>query len=205
MTTPRFLYFDLGNVLLFFDHEIACQNAASLLGRDVDAVRRLIFGGSLQEQYETGLISDEEFHTVVCRELDVECSLESLKLAVSDIFALNVSIIPILSQLWRGGCRMGILSNTCNAHWEFVHKQRYQMLFDFFERSAVSFELKAMKPSASIYHSAAELAGVTPQEIFFVDDKPENVAGANEAGYDAVLYTDTVQLTKDLLQRGLAV
>lgn len=205
MRTPSFLYFDLGNVLLFFDHEIACQNVASLLDRDVDAIRELLFSGKLQEDYESGRISDEEFHSVVCKELNVQCAMESLKLAVSDMFALNAAIFPVLSQVWRDGSRMGILSNTCSAHWEFVQRQRYHMLFDFFETFALSFELQAMKPAAAIYQSAAELAGVDAAEIFFVDDKPENVAGAKAAGYDAVLFTDTVTLARDLLRRGLAV
>lgn len=205
MSTPRFLYFDLGNVLLFFDHEIACRNVASLLDRDVNAVRQLIFSGSLQEQYELGEISDDTFHAIICEEFNVECSLESLKLAVSDIFTLNVAIIPVLSQLWRGGCRMGILSNTCNAHWEFVRRQQYHELFDYFELFALSYEMKAMKPAAASYQTAARLAGVEPQDIFFVDDKPENVEGARAAGYDAILFKEPVSLARELLRRQLPV
>ena len=46
------------------------------------------------------------------------------------------------------------------------------------------------------------LAGHEPNEIFFVDDRPENVAGAREAGFESVLYTDVPQFVTDLRKHG---
>jgi FMN phosphatase YigB (HAD superfamily) len=50
---------------------------------------------------------------------------------------------------------------------------------------------------------AAQQAQQSPGDIFFVDDLPENVAGAREIGLDAVLYTTPEQLRQQLLQRGV--
>jgi FMN phosphatase YigB (HAD superfamily) len=96
-----------------------------------------------------------------------------------------------------------VLSNTCAAHWEYCLDGRYPFLNRCFEKYALSFELKAMKPDPAIYARAAELAGVAPATIFFADDRPENVVAACAATYDAVLFHTPEQLLADLRARGL--
>ena len=60
-----------------------------------------------------------------------------------------------------------------------------------------------MKPDRAIYTAAAELAGCRPEEVFFVDDLPENVVGARAAGFDAEVFTDVRTLVGDLRRRGV--
>ena len=37
---PKFIYFDLGNVLLRFDHELACRQMAAVAGTTPELVPR---------------------------------------------------------------------------------------------------------------------------------------------------------------------
>ena len=60
-----------------------------------------------------------------------------------------------------------------------------------------------MKPEPKIYAESARLAGVRPEEIFFTDDRADNVAGAREAGWDAVLFESAGQLSGELRRRGV--
>lgn len=62
-----------------------------------------------------------------------------------------------------------------------------------------------MKPDRKIYQAAIERAAVAPENIFFLDDLPENVAGAREAGIDAVQFIDEQQLVADLAERDLQI
>jgi FMN phosphatase YigB (HAD superfamily) len=62
-----------------------------------------------------------------------------------------------------------------------------------------------MKPHREIYDHAVQRTGLPATEVFFVDDKPENVAGAVAAGMDAVLFTTVPQLEADLRQRGVTL
>ena len=70
---------------------------------------------------------------------------------------------------------------------------------------ALSFRLGTMKPRPEIFEKAAELAGVPPRDIFYTDDRPEHVAAARQAGYDAVQYTTTPELLTELRRRGIAM
>jgi HAD superfamily hydrolase (TIGR01509 family) len=76
------------------------------------------------------------------------------------------------------------------------------MIPTLFDVCALSYEVHAVKPERAIYEAAARLAGYEPNEIFFVDDRPENVAGAREAGFESVLYTDVPQFVTDLRKHG---
>jgi FMN phosphatase YigB (HAD superfamily) len=105
--------------------------------------------------------------------------------------------------LSAAGYRLGLLSNICELHWNYVSDGRFGLLRETFETVALSYQLKAMKPDAKIYLKAAELAGVAPQEIFYVDDIAGHVEGARAVGVDAVQYTTTPALVTELRRRGL--
>jgi 2-haloacid dehalogenase len=77
------------------------------------------------------------------------------------------------------------------------------MLREFFGVYALSYEIGAVKPSAAIFRTAAELAGCRPQEIFYTDDIAGHVAGARSVGMDAVVYTSAAQIAEELRIRGL--
>jgi FMN phosphatase YigB (HAD superfamily) len=203
MQTPHFLYFDLGNVLLKFDHQLACRQIGELAGVPAERVWTVMFESGLELRYEAGEISDEEFYETFCQETDTRPDYKRFVFAGSAIFTPNTSIFPVIGALHSAGYRMGILSNTCRGHWDYCMDGRYGLIKQAFEVHALSYELGACKPSPKIFKEAARLAGVAPSEIFFTDDIQGHVAAAREAGFDAVLYTSTRQLVADLRDRGL--
>jgi FMN phosphatase YigB (HAD superfamily) len=205
MQVPRFIYFDLGNVLVKFDHELACRQMGEVAGLPAPRVRQVMYGGDLALRYEAGEIGDREFYEDFCRQTDTRPDFDALLLAGSAIFTPNVSIYPVVHGLITAGHRLGILSNTCPAHWAYCYPHHYTLLTGGFEVYALSFELKACKPSPRMFEAAAKLAGVAPGEIFYVDDIAGHVAAARQVGFDAVLYTTTPALVAELRARGIAL
>lgn len=203
MKTPKFLYFDLGNVLLRFSHQLMCRQMAEVAGCTTERVWQLLFETELERNLEMGTLSNEEFYETFCRETGTRPDYDKLELAGSAIFELNAPVATIVAQLWQARYRLGLLSNTSESHFNYFASGRYKIVPSTFEVLALSFRIKAMKPDAAIYRAAAELAGVEPQEIFFVDDIPGHVEGAKKFGFDAVQYTTAHQLAKDLRARGV--
>ncbi|MCA9106853.1 MAG: HAD family phosphatase [Pirellulaceae bacterium] len=199
----RMVYFDLGNVLLDFDHAIASRQLGQLFGRTPDEMHQLVFESGLEHRYEKGEISTGEFHEFLCAETGCRPSLPDVCRAAADIFRLRADTPPIVAALKAAGMTTGILSNTCAAHWEFVYAGRYRILNDLFDRIVLSYEAKSMKPEPLIYEVAIAEANCEPHEIFFMDDRPENVAGARSAGIDAELFTSGAKLAADLRRRGV--
>ncbi|KWW99653.1 HAD family phosphatase [Carbonactinospora thermoautotrophica] len=62
-----------------------------------------------------------------------------------------------------------------------------------------SARLGMAKPDPGIYLAAAERLGVAPGRCLFVDDRPENVRGAEEVGMTGVLFTGLESLQQALV------
>ncbi|HEY4311199.1 MAG TPA: HAD family phosphatase [Pirellulales bacterium] len=200
---PKFIYFDLGNVLLYFDHALSCRQMAAAAGLSEQQVREAVFDSGLQWQYEAGQVTSEQFYEEFCRRTDKRPAYDKLAYAAGAIFRMNASMKPVLAHLKASGFRLGLLSNTCEMHWDYFASGRYAMIPDIFDVVTLSFRVGTMKPDPKIYTAAAEAAQVRPEEIFFMDDTAGHVAAARACGYDAVQYTDTPTLVADLRKRGV--
>ena len=205
----RFIFFDMGKVLLDFDHARINQQVGKLAGIEPAIIKSLLFEPpfDLENRFERGELNADEFHSEFCSRAETQVQKQALLRAVSEIFWLNVSIMPILSQLRSINFPMAVLSNTCSAHWEYARETFACM--GLFRDAVLSYEEKSMKPDPVIYQSAIKLAqertGCDIDQIFFTDDRQENVDAAKEAGIDAELFTDSRTLLKFMVQRGIPV
>ncbi len=199
---PEFLYFDLGKVLVDFSVERMCGQMAAVAGVEPAAVQEAVFGDGLHEQYESGRLTAGPFYESFCQRTGTRPDFDALRQAGNDIFTLNAPLLPVVSQLAAAGYRLGILSNTCEGHWEHC-RRRYRILAEDFSVYALSFRIGACKPAAAIFRAAVELAGCRPEAIFYVDDVAGHVAGGRAVGLDAVQYTTPAALAAELRARGL--
>jgi putative hydrolase of the HAD superfamily len=180
-----------------------CRQVAELIGVETKRVKDFYFAEEVLRGIETGEISDDEFYDRLCNRFDCRPDRAALAYAASAIFEVNASIVALVSQLYSAGHPLGVLSNTCQAHWDYCTGGRYGIIPALFDVNALSFQIGAVKPERAIYDAAAKLAGVSPERIFYVDDIEANVLAAREAGFDAEPYTSTQQLSHDLRRRGV--
>ena len=189
-------------VLIDFSVERMLRQMAAVAGIDAEAVRGAVFGGGLLYQHETGRLSTSQFYEAFCAATGARPDVDRLIEAAADIFDVNVPMLPVVAQLGQAGYPMGVLSNTCETHWEHCFRH-YRIVSEGFGAYALSYEIGATKPDAAIFQAAAKLAGCAPQEIFFVDDIAGHVAGALAAGFDAVQFTSAEALAQELRHRGI--
>jgi HAD superfamily hydrolase (TIGR01549 family) len=201
--TPKFIYFDLGKVLLDFRYERMCRQMGATAGIDPQQVARLLAAG-MQADYEIGRLDSRGFYERFCRESGTHPDFDDFFRAFNEIFAPITSMLPVVAHLYQAGYRLGILSNTCEGHWNYCLRQ-YRILRELFSVYALSYEIGAMKPAAAIFCRAAELAGCRPEEIFYADDIAGHVAGARSVGIDAVVYTSTAEFARELRARGMNI
>jgi putative hydrolase of the HAD superfamily len=205
LRTPKFIYFDLGNVLLFFSHERMCRQMGALLGADWQPVYKFLFDGDNHRElaYESGEYDARALYGMLCREFRSEPDYDRLVQAAGDIFWPNVSLFPLLAHLKDAGYKLGILSNINDMHWQFICQRGYGLIPGIFDKVVLSYEARAVKPQPKIFEYAAKLAGVRPEEIFYTDDIAGHIAGARQAGFDAVQFTSVPVLADALRARGV--
>lgn len=193
-----FFFFDLGKVLVAFDHQVMVENLGRLLGVPGESVRALLFDQGLEDAYERGDITSETFAARLQAIGRHPVDHDELLDAAGAMFTVQRDMVPVLQRCRQAGVGMGLLSNTCEAHWEWLQRHPMETVVGWFDPIVLSYRVHAMKPDLSIYRSAERMAGVGPESIFFIDDRPENVEGARAAGWRATLFVDASTLHQQL-------
>ena len=149
-------------------------------------------GGSI------GTISEQEVHQALAERLGFD--EEQLADFMGDIWreylgTANTELIDYAGRL-RPRYRTGIVSNS------FVGaREREQAAYgfeDLVDEIIYSHECGMSKPDPRIYALACERLQADPAQVAFLDDSELCVAGARQAGIQAVLYQDNAQAIRDI-------
>ncbi|HEY2342528.1 MAG TPA: hypothetical protein VGH90_05845, partial [Chthoniobacteraceae bacterium] len=99
LTEPKFraLIFDIGNVLLRFDFQVAWEK----LSRDTDAAAEAVFKKieAIKEPYEAGLLTRAEFQAKLREILRYTGSDADFVSAWEDIFTENQPVVDLVRRL----------------------------------------------------------------------------------------------------------
>jgi len=194
------VFFDLGNVILFFSHDKMCEQLAKVAGKEVHAIKHLLFQTPLVDSYEKGNIDTQVLFQFFSQTFGCNVRYEDFLEALCDIFVLNHPMIPLLSQLKQQGNELILLSNTCPAHFEFAtHKYPELKIFD---QLVLSYELGYRKPDPNIYQYALKKSSFEINDCFYTDDIKEYVEKASSLGINSHLFTSCETLTQELISKG---
>jgi 2-haloacid dehalogenase len=110
--------------------------------------------------------------------------------------------VEILDKLKKNGhYRLYALTNW--SHETFpVAREKYDFL-KHFEGIVVSGEEKTRKPFDDIYEILLSRYEIIPGRALFIDDNPDNVAGAKKAGIHAVQFHNPSVLIQDLKRHNI--
>ncbi len=201
----KVVLFDLGRVLVDFDHKRAAQRISSFCPKSPVEIYNLFFESPATVAFEAGKISPEDFYIQVKEMLDLKLSYASFIPIWNDIFFLspkNRSIFRLVNIL-RAGYKTALLSNINTLHYEYL-KQNFPV-FGVFDRIFLSFELGLIKPDKEIYNLVIQELKVSPQEIFYTDDRADLVESAKTFGIRGCVFANFEQLVGDLRGAGVVV
>jgi len=117
--------------------------------------------------------------------------------AVRAVFRFRQSVRNHMQRLHEKGYRIGFLSNTEPAAADFFHERKMDSWFD---GTVLSCEDKLAKPQAEIYHLCCQRMNCLPENTCMLDDRPENIQGAKDAGLQAFLVQSEPTLDEFLSQ-----
>ena len=103
-------------------------------------------------------------------------------------------------QAARRTVALGLVSNATTRLADDLSRMGIADAFDFIVNSSA---VGCAKPSACFYEHALRRSGCTREQVFFVDDRPENVAGATSFGFHGHLYRDAKTLDQALRDAGV--
>lgn len=118
-------------------------------------------------------------------------AIELMEVRIPPTFAHGVeTALYLLSQHYR----LGVISDTIHTHGRGLrHLLASEGLLPYFSATIFSDEVRASKPSATVFRHAAIALDTPPQRIVHVGDREKNdIEGPLEAGLRAILYTGVV-------------
>ena len=197
------IIFDLGNVLIDFDHTIAARKISSLTTRTPKEIFNLFFDSELTGLFEEGKISPQGFHSEVKKMLNLELNYADFLPIWNEIFFFtqkNRSVYNLAKTL-KSYYKIALLSNINILHFEYL-KNNFPV-FDAFHHIIASFEVGFKKPHPLIYQKTLGILGVLPQAVFYTDDRAELVGKASELGIASFCFEGIDKLNEDLLSVGI--
>jgi len=193
------VFFDLGNVILFFSHEKMCDQIALVCDLSKQEVWDILFSHHLGEKYERGTVSSQDLHTFFCKRSKKQIQFDDLMEAAGNIFTPNQPIFEIITKLKKNGHDLILLSNTCEAH--FIYAQKNFPILGLFDHFVLSYEVKSVKPEPAIFTYALALAKNPKENCFYIDDTEGHIMAARTIGLDAEKFNNIPELEYHLKKR----
>ena len=202
-TEIKVIVFDLGRVMVDFDHRIAAQKISAFTQKTPQQIFDLFFDSPLIQSFEEGKISPDDFFCNVSRMLGLNLGFEEFLPIWNQIFFLSAQnkAVYALGKSLKKRHRIALLSNINVLHFNYL-KGNFSV-FDIFHDIFASCEMGCIKPNPEIYHKVISALGVMPEEVFYVDDRPELIEQANALGIRGFVFKGVGQLECDLASCGV--
>lgn len=181
------LIFDLGGVILDL-HLDRTHEAFARAGRcSVEEIRMMIDQSAFFNEYEKGLLSDDEFRALIRKMLRTNLSDHEIDMAWNAMLgAIPQERLQLLNRL-RSKFRVFLLSNTNSIHVDYFNKTvttetGEPALGSYFEKAYYSHVLKMRKPDKEIFGHVLHQHQLIPERTLFLDDNLANLQGAMQTG-----------------------
>jgi len=181
------VFFDFGGVIGKLDRD-EIRRLEDSHGLAHGDLIRSVYGIPEWHKAETGRIPDAEWIAAVNRTLDEKAGKPGPQLHEDwrqMWHGLDEDVVDLARTLGLR-YRVGMISNTTKR----LEKEMLEPsgLSDLFEIVVNSGRLGIAKPDTRIYHHAADQMGVEYAACVHIDDLPQNIEGAIEAGFSAIHY-----------------
>ena len=201
MPAIRALFWDVGGVLLTnaWDHE----------ERDLAVERFLLSKPEFEARHKELVIAFEEGKVTLDDYLERTVfyqprtfTREEFKQFIFSLSRPKPQCLELARNL-SGKYVMAVINNESRELNQYrIQKFELAEVFDVFVSSCF---VGLRKPDERIYRLALNITQHLPEECVFIDDRPENLTGAEKVGIKTVLVKDAQQLRRDLQALGVVV
>ena len=196
----RAVIFDLGRVLVHYNHQITLDAVAAISKVTVQELYALF--SEIDQDLGVGNLSAADLHQFLIERAGVSDD-ETLFLQAygAGITRDEAALAYALELQARPDLTIGVISNTNAAHvWRLDEDVPELNELDLV---MYSNEVGLLKPDPAIFELALELLEVEANQAIFVDDIAENTAAAQAMGLAGIVHRDWA-LTRPALEAWLS-
>jgi len=193
MQNIKNIIFDYGNVIFEIDFKKAQEALAQLGIANIQDFFAHKTHNTLFDDFETAAISEAQFRA------GIRAAANNQNLTDDEIDAawnsLLIGVPPTIHDTLlevRAKYRTFLLSNNNVIHYKYIisYLDREFGMPDnssLFEKTYYSQDMFMRKPNVEIFKKVIEENNLVPEETLFIDDSPQHLVGAKQAGFNTLL------------------
>ena len=200
---PRFVIFDMDDVLCRYDLAARLQAMSEATGLAPEAIHAAIWESGFEDLSDSGCFADgEAYLDEFRRRLGAPLSRSQWIAARRAAMTLDPQVVG-LAEVVKMRAEVALFTNNGPLLKETL-PEIHPILGALFENAIhCSCEFAAAKPDRRAYRGLTTRLGIDPADAYFIDDKKANVDGALAAGLRAHHYTSYPPLAREVEELGL--
>ena len=195
--------FDLGNVLIGFDHTIAVKKILKHTPKKSRDIYDLFFDSDLTQEFEKGKTGTLEFFQQVKTALELKISYGEFLPIWNEIFFSKPESEDFVGSL-NSGIKLALLSNINQLHYEYI-REEFSSTIGLFEADKIipSFRTGFIKPDKEIYDLALKALDVPRESVVYVDDRLDLIEAALSYGIKSIQFKSAKELKQKFQDLGI--
>lgn len=208
MHSVRNIIFDLGGVVLDINYNLTRDAFIKLGFEDFETIYSQLKQELIFDLFETGRITAHDFRDVIRNYAEKNFDDSEIDAAWNAmIIGMPKERVAFLRKL-KTTHRLFLLSNTNEIHEkEFIRNITSafgkNILSEIFEGTYYSHHAGIRKPDSEIFKLILKENSLAARETLFIDDSPQHVEGALQAGLQSVLLDHKKSTLEKLLAETL--
>lgn len=197
------IIFDLGNVLVGFDHRIAVRRILKHTSKSEREIYDLFFDSGLTREFEKGKITPGEFFRQAKSLLELKLRFQEFLPIWNEIFFSKPETEEFIVSL-NSGLKLVLLSNINKLHYDYIRNAFSSSIALFGPGNVIpSYITGFIKPEREIYDLAIRKTGRGIENIVYVDDRRDLVEAARGYGLRAIQFQNIEELKQDFRDLGI--
>lgn len=189
MPQIRFVIFDMDEVLYDYDHQIRLGLLEKLTGRSAHEIDAAVWGGPHESWAEAGSpATPEGYLAQYAQLLGYPIDFDTWADIRRQMMRPRRDVLGLVRRLAKT-VDLALLTNNGMLLKSALPVCAPEVIGIFGEKAHVSAEFKARKPDPLVFRRICAAYGYAPGECAFVDDREDNVEGAEQAGLTGHVFT----------------
>ena len=197
-TTVRAVVSDIGGVLCRYDPAPRLAALAERTGLSEAEIDRRVFASGFEAACEAGTYTEEEILQWLREAIGLDGGAEEVSEIWTSAFTMDPQVLSAVTSL---GLPLAVFSNNGPLFADHFD-ECFPELGKLFPRRFFTCQLGARKPEpdayAAVQAALAKELEASPDEVLFIDDKPENAKAGREMGWRTHTFTDVERLREAL-------
>ncbi|MBU0497927.1 MAG: HAD family phosphatase [Candidatus Thermoplasmatota archaeon] len=188
------IVFDWGGVLIDSPTPYMLRFLSEQLNIPVEQLRKTLI--KYKDSFQKGLVTETEFWHKIKNDLPItiEKKFSLWKKGFITSYHEKTEMFHLAQKLKDQGFIIGFLSNTEEPATQYFLERHYTV----FDEILFSCKEGCIKPQKEIYTILINRLGLQPHQILFIDDKKDNIVGAQKEGIQGILFVTYEQLKSSL-------